>query len=111
MSIHVTTDDPSRLLRRIRSRVEDGEIGDWLCDDEGDFTLSDPRFRKRAWMRPRVEDERLSFAILGPRGETLTRRTYGVYHARFMEMLLLYFDSEFARVSASALATIRDRVA
>lgn len=111
MSIHVTTDEPSRLLRKIRSRVEDGDIPEWVCDEDGDFTLADPRYRKKAWVRPRVDEARLSFALLGPRGETVTRRTYGVYHGRFMEMLLLYFDSEFDRVSASALATTRDRVA
>ena len=55
------------------------------------------------WFRPAIEPTRLCFYILGIKDKPMTKSLYGVYHGRFIEMLLGHFDQDFGNVSATAL--------
>lgn len=111
MAIRIFCDNPRKLLTEIRSAIENEEITTWKVDSDGDFTHAPEQWRNKAWLRPRILDDRILFNILGSKTRTLSRVTYGVYHGRFIEMLLSHFDKEFERATATALATKDDIVA
>jgi hypothetical protein len=111
MAIHVYTSRPNALLRAIREAVREGRIETWSCDRDGDFTHATPQWRNRAWLCPSVEAERqVMFHVLPPRGAAVSRLVYGVYHGRFVEMLLVHFDGQFDRVTSSSMPEARDRI-
>lgn len=108
MAIRVFCDQPRALLDDIKASIEDEQITTWKVDGDGDFTHDTDQWRNRAWLRPRILDDRITFNILGAKTKTMSRATYGVYHGRFIEMLLSHFDKKFDRVTATALATKED---
>jgi hypothetical protein len=82
----------------------------WSYDSDGDFTHTAEQWNKKAWLRPREEDDRLILNVLTPRSTTLSKLLYAIYHGRFIEMLLNHFDGKFKRASASAFASSGDVV-
>lgn len=102
MAVRAFSTDPHRLLRGIREGIESGSIQTWSIDADGDLTHAPPQWRGRAWMRPRVLDDRIVFNILGNKRIAMTKSTYAVYHGRLIEMLLRHFDDQLTRVSATA---------
>ena len=111
MAVNVSCNDPGALLRAVKSAINDGTVATWSVDADGDLTHTPEQWRKKAWFRPTVGDERLVFNILAPRGTTMSKALYGVYHGRLIEMLLAHFDTKFTRASATALATSADVIA
>jgi hypothetical protein len=103
MSITVITSDPAALLAAIKRAIDDKHIETWEYDRAGDFTHSPDQFRCKAWLAPTIGETRLVFGIIGRNDETLKRAIYGIYHGRFIEMLLNHFDKMFLTVFASAL--------
>lgn len=102
MAVRVYCDDPSDLLEKMRFAVETGSLKSWTVDSVGDFTLASDQWSAKAWFRPKIGKERLSFNILGNRSEVMSKRTYAVYHGAVVEMLLRHFDSDFDRVFATS---------
>jgi hypothetical protein len=109
MAVIVKTENAGSLLAAIKKAIDKGDIATWSYDSDGDFTHATDQWRRKAWFRPAVEDERLVFNILPPRGRTITRVVYGVYHGRLIEMLLNHFDKRFKDASATAMPTSADR--
>ncbi len=110
MAIRVYCDDPEQLLRDIRTAIRNESIETWDLDRDSDFTHAPTQWKNLAWFHPIVEDERIVFRIIGQRGNKMSRATYGVYHGRFIEMLLSHFDTKFRRASATALPSNGDRI-
>ena len=110
MAILVETNNPERLLRLIRDAIDDGTVRTWSYDDDNDFTHTAPQWVRQAWLRPRTTSERLVFNILTPQDVRLSRVTYGIYHGRFIEMLLTHFDEKMDYARATAMPTAGDRV-
>ncbi|MHA6889737.1 hypothetical protein [Ralstonia pseudosolanacearum] len=110
MAIIVRTENPKGLLSEIKRAFDDEKIATWSCDEDGDFTHTAAQWKSCAWFRARVEDNRLVFNIIPPRGKVISRVEYGVYHGRFIEMLLSHFDDKFGNASATAMPTSSDRV-
>ncbi len=110
MAIIVSTDNPSGLLSAMKRAVDDDKIATWSYDGDGDFTHTADQWRQRAWLRPKIGEGRIVFNIVPPRAKTISRIVYGIYHGRFIEMLLNHFDERFTRASATALPTVGDRV-
>lgn len=109
MAIIIKTSDPSGLLKAIKKTIDEGKIETWSYDKDGDFTHTPEQWKLQAWLRPRVYAGELRFGILKPQGEqTLKSVIYGVYHGRFIEMLLTHFDTMFVNSSATALKTEPD---
>ena len=104
MAILVSTPTAPGLLRAIKQTIDEKQIDTWVYDPDGDFTHVPAQWNKKAWFRPAVESDLLVFRILTPRGTTMSKTVYGVYHGRFIEMLLTHFDRQFERALATALA-------
>lgn len=109
MAIVVKTEHPSSLLAAIKMAIDRDDIKTRSYDADGDFTHTVDQWRGRAWLRPAVREDRLVFNIVPPRVRSISRVVYGIYHGRFIEMLLNHFDKRFTEVSATALPTGADR--
>jgi hypothetical protein len=110
MSVIVHSSDPPALLSAIRAAAADGKLETWTADSDGDFTHSPEQWRRKAWFRPKVSEDRIVFNIFPPQKAVVGTVTYAVYHGRFIEMLLTHFDSQFRRAVATALPSEGDRV-
>lgn len=110
MALHVYTDDPHALHAAIKQAIDDKKVLTWTYDSDGDFTHTAEQWNKSAWLRPSEKEGRLLFTIITPRDKILSKALYGIYHGRFVEMLLTHFDNKFIRASSSALASAGDKV-
>jgi hypothetical protein len=102
VAVRAFSADPERLLRLIRKSIENGSVETWSIDSDGDLTHTPAQWHGKAWMRPRLSDDRITFNILGNTRIPMTRTVYGVYHGRLVEMLLSYFEDDITQVSATA---------
>lgn len=108
MAIIIKTKNPSGLLKSIKSKIDDKKIDTWSYDSDGDFTHTPDQWKNKAWLRPKVYSGELRFGILGVKNEKLKTFTYGLFHGRFIEMLLNHFDSEFSEANATSQKTEPD---
>ncbi len=102
MAIIVKTPKPADLLKAIKSAIDKEEIDTWSYDRDGDFTHTPNQWKNKAWLIPKVYDGELRFGILPPTDVELSKVIYGVYHGRFIEMLLNHFDEKFSTALATA---------
>jgi len=110
MAVIIKTENPQGLLSAIKSAIDDDTIRTWSHDAEGDFTHTANQWEKRAWLRPSIREDRLVFNIVPPYNRSVSRTIYGIYHGRFIEMLLNHFDRRFTSVYATAMPTSADRI-
>ena len=108
MAIKVKTSDPSGLLRKVKKAVDDGKVRSWSYDKDGDFTHDSEQWKNKAWLRSKTYTGELRFGILGPKDTKLSKQVYGLYHGRFIDMLLTHFDEEFSIATATANKTEPD---
>ena len=111
MAIIVTTSNPGELLKAIKDKMAQGGIETWSVDSDGDFTHTPPQWKNEAWLRPRIEADKLILKILTPKGKHLGSVAYAVYHGHFIEMLLAHFDGKFSDAKATALPNMGDIIA
>jgi hypothetical protein len=105
MALIIKTDKPNGLLTAIRKGIDDKTIETWSYDDDGDFTHTPAQWKKKAWLRPKIFEGELRFGIIKPKGEEPNRTIYGVYHGRFIEMLLIHFFLKFTTAIATSQKT------
>lgn len=110
MAIVVKCNKPRGLVSAIKLAIDNDQIDTWSYDSDGDFTHTAEQWNRRAWLRPVVGEGRLVFNIVAPRTRNISRIVYGIYHGRFIEMLLNHFDGNFTEASATALPTSADQV-
>ncbi|HVV43187.1 MAG TPA: hypothetical protein VHC94_19225 [Nitrobacter sp.] len=103
MALHFQTDDPAGLLAEFRRLIDAGHIDTWQYDDAGDFTHTPDQWRFKAWMKPYVGPDVLSFGIIAKKSEPMKVPVYGVYHGRLMESFLNHCDQRFRNVVSTAL--------
>jgi|ERR1051326_397473 hypothetical protein len=108
MAIIVKTNNPSGLLSSIHKAIDDNKVETWSYDREGDFTHTPSQWKGQAWLRPRTYAGELRFGIIKRQDVELSKLIYGVYHGRFIEMLLVHFDNSFTFASATAQKTEPD---
>jgi hypothetical protein len=108
MAIIVKTSSPSGLLKLIRKAIDDKKVETWSYDSDGDFNHTPNQWKGKAWLRPKTYVGELRFGILGPQNTTMSKTIYGVYHGRFIEMLLTHFDVDFTLANATAQKTEPD---
>lgn len=106
MAVLVLTANPQALLTAVRKGIDDGAINTWNYDADGDFThvTADKQWAGKAWLRPSLQQGVLVFGLVGQEGVQMTKAIYGVFHGRFIEMLLTHFDTMFTTAVASASA-------
>lgn len=102
MAIIVYTPKPQQFLNAIKKAISDKAIVTWACDADGDFTHTAEQWDKKAWLRPVIGSGTLSLGLLGQKGVKMTKSIYGIYHGRFIEMLLTHFDGSFSNATATA---------
>lgn len=102
MAVYFVTGDASGLLHAFREAIDGDTIETWSYDEEGDFTHTPDQWESEAWFTPSVDDNRLSFFIVPPLNETISREVYAVYHGRLIEALLAHFDDRFENAIATA---------
>jgi hypothetical protein len=110
MAITVTTSQPRALLSSLKEGMSDGTVTTWICDSDGDFTMSSDIWKHKAWLRPKVKEDSLALHIFPPNNTKMSTSVYAVYHARFVEMLLRHFDSKFQSARATAMPVSPDQV-
>lgn len=103
MAVRVMTNTANELLVALKSGVANGDVSGWKVDIDGDLTLSGTGLANQAWMRPKILSDRLLFNIIGKTGQNLSTKTYAVFHARLIELLLLHFDSQFQSAAATSM--------
>ena len=110
MSLIVDTSKPTQLLQAIKKQIDDGKIQTWTYDKDGDFTHTPDQWSGQAWLRPKVQPAALTFGLIGPKDVVMSKLIYGVYHGRFIEMLLTHFDRDFTLAHATASPTEYDQI-
>jgi hypothetical protein len=66
------------------------------------------QWKNKAWLKPKVYDNELRFGILKNKNNNLSKQVYGLYHGRFIDMLLTHFDDQFTEVVATSFKTEPD---
>jgi hypothetical protein len=111
MAIIVKTSDPAGLLKAIYKAIDDKKVVTWLYEDQSGqrfLTHTPEQWIRKAWLKaiiPTDTKDELHFVIRKTKASAVTRVVYGVYHGRFIEMLLNHFDQSFDNASATALAS------
>lgn len=108
MAIIIKTDNPKSLLQKIKAAIDNGSIETWSYDDDSDFTHSPDQWKNKAWLRPKIYVNELRLGILKQKDVNLSKLVYGVYHGRFIEMILTHFDGDFITTQATANKTEPD---
>lgn len=108
MAIIIKTTAPSELLAAIKKEIDENKIETWSYDRDGDFTHTPEQWTKKAWLRPKIYAGELRFGTLGNKNAKLSRVIYGIYHGRFIEMLLSHFDNKFTTAHSTAHKTEPD---
>lgn len=101
MAIIVLTSTPKKLLASIRSHIDTGSIVTWSYDEQGDFTHDTNQWKNNAWLRPTTGPGELQFGIIASNKIPMTDHIYGVYHGRFVEMMLSHFGGDFDTITAT----------
>ena len=103
MALTIKTEKPQLLLDKIYKAIDEEKIKTWSYDKEGDFThvTPDKQWVNKAWLSPDAlsNEKELRFKILKPKDKILSDEVNGVYHGRFIEMLLVHFDKDINLVS------------
>jgi hypothetical protein len=108
MAVRAYTDQPAALLSAIKKKVASGAITTWVIDAEGDLTHASEQWTQKAWMRPKVLEDRLLFNIIGVKEGKMSRTIYAVYHGRLIQTLLVHFDDMIRTAAATAVGTSGD---
>jgi hypothetical protein len=108
MAVRAYTENPDALLSAIKKEVASGAITTWIIDNDGDLTHASKQWTRKAWMRPKILEDRLLFNIIGRKEEKMSRTVYGVYHGRLIQTLLIHFDSMIETAVATAAGTSGD---
>lgn len=103
MAVIVLTNSPATLLKSLKDAIRDKKVETWSVDSDGDFTHTPSQWLNEAWFRPSIQADRLVFKILKQQGKNISTSVYGIYHGRFIEMLLCHFDSKFSQAYATAM--------
>jgi hypothetical protein len=99
--VNVQTGAPQGLLTKIKRAIDAGHVATWEYDKDGDFTHTPTQWRRKAWLRPSVESGALVLTLIRHKEGVTTQEVYGVYHGRFIEMLLAHFRNDLTTACAN----------
>jgi hypothetical protein len=113
MAVYFFTSDAQKILdnfdARIKQTQEKGKITTWEKSDDGIYyTHKAKEWNKKAWFKPTVGTDRLTFNIIKPKNQNVTTPVYGYYHGHLIETFLNHFDDDFKRGEATARAVTGD---
>lgn len=111
MAIIIQTKKPHEFVEKLKNLVQGGEITTWICDSDGDFTLSNEMWKDKAWFHPRFEEDgSLIFNIWGRKDSNMSKLTYAVYHGRMVKLILKKLDEDCSMISVTSLAHKYDHI-
>lgn len=96
MAIIITTTSPDDFSAAFLRKVRSGRIPTWIIDEDGDLTISSPRWRNMAWFEIQVAQTQVGFGIIPSAICRMTKELYAVFHGRLAATLLAYFDDEIS---------------
>jgi hypothetical protein len=99
MRIEIPTKTPKPLLQKIYVAIKEGSIRTWAMDSEGDLTHTAPRWKGRAWLRPRVVGDGLIFDVIGYENQTPTLEEKAYYVGHFTETMITHFSGDFPHIT------------
>ena len=111
MAIIVKTENSSSLLQSIYLAIDNKKIHTWtyiVFEGKRYLTHSPEQWIKKAYLLPEVYDGELRFGIVPPRDQRIADETRGVYHGRFVEMLMGHFRTQFSVASATSQNFVPD---
>lgn len=98
MAIIIKTISNKSIVNEIKNKIDQGSIGTWLYDSDGDFTHVSEQWGARAWFRAHVDESNICFTIIGRKQAKLTVEEYSVYHGRFSSMLMTHFHDDISKL-------------
>ena len=103
MAISFTTQNPQALLKAFDQAIHDGHIATWEKSDDGKFyTHKAANWARKAWFKPVLGTDRLTFNIVRPQNANITTLVYAYYHGHLSETFLNHFDKGFGHSISSA---------
>lgn len=115
MAIYFMTTVAQDLLTAFNARISQseakGKITTWERSKDGVFyTHKATDWHAKAWFKPTVQNDRLTFHIVKPEGVNITTLVYAYYHGHLAETFLSHFDSMFSISSSTAMPIAGDLV-
>lgn len=113
MAIRFFTTDPQGLLNSFNARIEQkdakGKITTWeRSEDKKYYTHKATEWHAMAWFKPLVYSDRLTFNIIKPKNNNVTRLVYAYYNGHLTETFLNHFDGIFTQAVSTALPAPED---
>src|SRR5580700_10122399 len=108
MAAYFFTNGGTQLLAAFKKAIDDKHVLPWTYDQDSDFTHSTDQWCNKAWLRPKVQNDRLTLNILKPQNGTISWEIYGIYHGRFIESMTVHCHDRFTSSGASATPTSDD---
>lgn len=105
MAIIIKTNHPDVLLDKIYAAIDQKKAEKWIRLTDGRITYGAILWKNEAFFKPQiwVDDNELRFGLLKRKDRKhISSKLYTVYHTKFVEMLLSWFDTDFYSVTATA---------
>jgi hypothetical protein len=113
MSAIFFTSSAQALLNAFDARIKQIEPKDKVItweksDDWQNYTHKAAEWAKKAWFKPAISNDRLTFNIIKSQNSVVTSLVYAYYHGHLIETFLNHFDKQFTGGHATALPTQGD---
>ncbi|KAB7781974.1 hypothetical protein [Methylorubrum populi] len=105
MAVYFATSRPQALLDEFDARLNASEewkrIEAWIKNGDGSYTRSDESWTGKASMRPRVDEDRLTFNIVRLDQGAISSVVYSHYHGNLVEAFLRQLDLMFSMITST----------
>lgn len=113
MAIYFFTARPGALLEAFNARIghrdEWKRIDAWVRSEDGSaYTHAADAWAGKAWLKPRIDDDKLTFNIVKPDDSQASAAVYSYYHGEIVEAFLRQLDLFFELVSSTPRCTDGD---
>lgn len=113
MALYFVTEQPRALLEAFDARVRQteprGRIDAWTRSDDGAlYTHSSDEWNGKSWLKPRVDEGRLTFNIIRPADRYVSVKTYAFFFGQMIETFTGQLDLNFDSVEVTPRCTDGD---
>ena len=113
MAVSFVTDKPWALLNQFFARIDQeevkGKVTTWKQHKDAiHFTHTSTDWREKAFLRPKVEKDRLVFNIIKPERVAVTWIVYAYYHGHLIETFVNHFHEDFTEAIATSMPATGD---
>lgn len=115
MAVHFSTSNPRALLREFDAAVRrgagrtDDDARAWGVAEDGDhYTCVAEQWVAKAWFKPQVLTNVLTFNIVRSADDHVTKEAYSHYHAQLVRTFLGCLDHMFSMVGVTAAPSAGD---